>query len=122
MLPEAVVELDHVTVLLHGPGYKHLAGHSEDGAVMVPLGPHSCHAGVHQGGVVVILVLHDLHPAVVVADDQGRLLLVRQPILAVIPHEADHLGHGAAVSQTLDVQLGHETSLAIVDMDLARGE
>ena len=69
MLSVAVVELDDVGVLLPGAGDEHLARHGEDGAVVVPLAAHAGHARVHQRRRLVVLVLHHLHPPVVVADD-----------------------------------------------------
>ena len=67
----------------------------------------ACHRdpGVYNHGVLVRLVPHDLHAAVVVADEEGRLGRFQQPVLPVVPGEVDHSGHGPAAGQAPDTDL-----------------
>ena len=52
---------------------------------MIPLTADRGHAGVDQGGGVIVLVAHELHAAVLVAEDEGGLGRVGVAVLPVVP-------------------------------------
>ena len=71
---------------------------------MIPLTADRGHAGVDQGGGVIVLVAHELHAAVLVAEDEGGLGRVGVAVLPVVPDNA-HQPRAPGVGQALDAHL-----------------
>ena len=78
--------------------------HRQDGAVHVPLALARLDARVDAHGVVVALVPHELHAAIVQADGQHRAVGLGKALDAIIPLNADNLTGAFALNTSFKVR------------------
>mmetsp|Transcript_15803 Transcript_15803/g.28318 ORF Transcript_15803/g.28318 Transcript_15803/m.28318 type:complete len:230 (-) Transcript_15803:438-1127(-) len=122
MLAVLVVELGHPQLAgLAGGAAELVAGGGEDGPRAIPLDPRRLDPGVDADGVVVGLVPHQLHSAVVEADGQNRAVGLHGALKTVVPLHADDLTAAGVALVAVQRDLGHGVAVAVVHVALALG-
>mmetsp|Transcript_13894 Transcript_13894/g.39184 ORF Transcript_13894/g.39184 Transcript_13894/m.39184 type:complete len:234 (+) Transcript_13894:3683-4384(+) len=96
-----------------------LAKHGQNRPRGIPLDPVDLHLRVHDYRLIVVLVLHELHPPGVRAQrENGNLVILGYPFPSRVPIDPNDVVGQAPALQLLGGQLGDGVAIRIVDVAL----